>query len=154
MSAGAKAANRSGRYQIRPRSLQEPAHRLIGSYGLFGLKTRRNRNFRHNSESDVREASKRETTKMERQREHVDLTAAEKVIAAGTRHIADQEQRVSKLDRHGHDTTQARSLLALYRRVQAQQIAHRNLILRLLRDSRRAEPAAGPIFRPGHYPPS
>lgn len=90
---------------------------------------------------------------MEGRREHVDLTVAEKVIAAGTRRIADQEQRVSELDRHGHDTTRACSLLALYRRVQAQQIAHRNLILRLLRNSRRAESAAGPIFRPGHYPP-
>jgi hypothetical protein len=90
---------------------------------------------------------------MERERERLALVGAEKVIAAGRRHIADQEQRVSELDRHAHDTTRARSLLALYRRVQAQHIAHRNLILRLLRDSRQTKKAAGPIFRPGHYPP-
>ena len=88
---------------------------------------------------------------MQRERERLELVSAEKVIAAGHRHIADQEQRVSELDRHGHDTTRARLLLALYRRVQAQHIAHRNLILRLLKSSRQTKPAVGPIFRPGHY---
>jgi hypothetical protein len=65
---------------------------------------------------------------MDRERERVDLMRAKKPIAAGMRHIADQEQRVSELDRQGHDTTQAVSLLALYRRVQDQYVAQGNLI--------------------------
>lgn len=152
VSAGAKATI-DRVVSIHLRCLKKRPDLLIGSHGILALKTPRYRNFRPNSASDVREALEAGGTKMEGRREHVDLTVAEKVIAAGTRRIADQEQRVSELDRHGHDTTRACSLLALYRRVQAQQIAHRNLILRLLRNSRRAEAAAGPIFRPGHYPP-
>jgi hypothetical protein len=69
---------------------------------------------------------------MDRERERVDLMSAEKPIAAGMRHIADQEQRVSERDRQGHDNTQAVSLLALYRRVQDQYVAQGNLILQLL----------------------
>jgi hypothetical protein len=69
---------------------------------------------------------------MDRETDLVHLAQAAKAIAHAQRHIADQEQRVRELDRHGHNTTQAHALLALYRVVQAQHVARRNLILKEL----------------------
>jgi hypothetical protein len=93
-------------------------------------------------------------TKMDREREVAHLAHVERMLAAGERHIADQEQRVAQLDRDGRDTKGSVSLLALYRRLQAQRVALRHILLKQLQqDAERAKPDDGPIFRPGHYAP-
>jgi hypothetical protein len=83
---------------------------------------------------------------MNRKMELEHLALAERTVAQGERHIQREEQMISELDRAGHDTRDAMALLATYRRTQAEHIAHRNLILKMLQ---RRDPAA--IFRPGHY---
>jgi exonuclease VII small subunit len=88
---------------------------------------------------------------MDREREFAHLIRAEKAIAESRKHIADQEQRVAELDRDGHDTQRALSVLGLYRCLQAQHLAQRRLVLQLLRLTNQSERSSGPIFRPGHY---
>ncbi|MDE1936666.1 hypothetical protein [Bradyrhizobium sp.] len=83
---------------------------------------------------------------MDRKTELQHLALAERTVAQGERHIAREEQMISELDRAGHDTSEAVALLATYRRTQAQHVAHRNLILKMLQQG---DP--GEIFRPGHY---
>ena len=51
----------------------------------------------------------RQTIKMDRERELAHFTRAQKIIADGRRHIADQERRVAELDRDGHDTKSLKS---------------------------------------------
>jgi hypothetical protein len=60
------------------------------------------------------------------------LTQAERHVAQGVKHIADQEQIVADLGRSGHDTKEARKLLDNFYASQAQHIAHRDRILRQL----------------------
>ena len=79
------------------------------------------------------------------------LFQANKAIADGERHIARQERRVAELDRDGHDTKRALSVLGLYRGLQAQQVAHRRLVFELLCYANHSKRLFGPIFRPGHY---
>ncbi len=83
---------------------------------------------------------------MNRKMELEHLVLAERAVAQGERHIQREEQMISELDRAGHDTREALALLATYRRTQAEHVAHRNLILKMLQ---RNDPGA--IFRPGHY---
>src|SRR5579883_3437661 len=75
------------------------------------------------------------------------LALAEKAVAQGQQHIDREEQMIADLDRGGHDTRLARETLATLRRMQAEHVAHRNLILEMLRQKAQA----GPIFRPGQY---
>ena len=49
---------------------------------------------------------------MDRKTELAHLAIADKAVADGHRHIAQQEQRLSDLDRDGHDTQKASALLA------------------------------------------
>lgn len=84
---------------------------------------------------------------MNREMELRHLALAEKAVAEGERHIQREEQMISELDRAGHDTSEARALLATYRRTQVQHVAHRNLILQMLHQKDKPDP----IFRPGHY---
>ncbi|PWT88067.1 MAG: hypothetical protein C5B56_09405 [Proteobacteria bacterium] len=60
------------------------------------------------------------------------LEQAERHIAEGELRIAEQAERVARLRRHGHDVTEADRLLTLFRDTQAQQLAHRDLILKEL----------------------
>ena len=86
---------------------------------------------------------------MDRKMELDHLALAEKAVADGERHIAREEQMIADLDRHGHsgDTKLACETLAALRRMQAEHIAHRNLILKMLKQ----DGSSDPIFRPGHY---
>jgi hypothetical protein len=63
------------------------------------------------------------------------LAIAEKNVALGERHIEHQEPLVSDLDRHGHDTSEALALLDMFRRPQAEHVAHRDFLLKELQDS-------------------
>ena len=84
---------------------------------------------------------------MDRKMELDHLAIAEQAVALGDRHILREEQMIADLDRAGHDTTQARELLATYRLTQAEHVAHRNRLLAMLRRNG----SDGRIFRPGHY---
>jgi hypothetical protein len=84
---------------------------------------------------------------MNRQMELDHLAVAERAVLLGERHIQREEQMISDLDRGGHDTRQALTLLATYRKMQAEHIAHRNRILEMLqRDGNN-----GAILTPGHH---
>lgn len=61
------------------------------------------------------------------------LAEAEAHVAEGQRHIDRQEQIVAELDRDGHDTKQAWELLAIFRSLQIEHIAHRDRLLRELK---------------------
>ena len=85
---------------------------------------------------------------MERKMELAHLAIAEKTVADGERHIQRQEQRVAELDRDGHDTEQALATLATFRQMQAEHVAHRDLLLKIMQqDAARAQLVIGPIFR-------
>lgn len=84
---------------------------------------------------------------MKRKMELDHLALAEKAIQEGERHIIREEQMLADLDRGGHDTKRAWETLAALRRMQGEHVAHRNLILEMLR--RKETP--DPILRPGHY---
>jgi hypothetical protein len=66
---------------------------------------------------------------IDRERHIAFLKQAERHVALGARHIADQERRVTELRRSGHDTTRSRDLLRIFRDMQIQHIAHRDLLL-------------------------
>ena len=83
---------------------------------------------------------------MDRRMELDHLAVAERAVVLGERHIAREERMIADLDRDGHDTTQARALLATYRLTQAEHIAHRNRILKMLQQ----RSGSSAIFRPGH----
>jgi hypothetical protein len=57
------------------------------------------------------------------------LAQAEHHVAEGRRHLARQEELIAELDRDGHDTTEARKLLATLRATQA---LHQEDVERLL----------------------
>jgi hypothetical protein len=63
------------------------------------------------------------------------LEEAERHVAQGRRHIAEQEERVAGLARLGADMTEARKLLDNFYASQAQHIQHRDRILADLKDS-------------------
>jgi hypothetical protein len=91
---------------------------------------------------------------MDRKMELDHLAIGQRAISNGERHIQREEQAIADLDRAGHDTSLARDMLATFRRVQAEHVAHRNLILKMLQqDAAKPRVATGPIFRPGHYDP-
>ena len=78
------------------------------------------------------------------------LALAESAVLQGEGHIAREEQMISDLERGGHDTKLALETLANYRRMQAEHVAHRNTLLKLLQQSGYCY-SPDPIFRPGHY---
>ena len=57
------------------------------------------------------------------------LAEAEEHVALGLRHIVEQEARIKDLDRDGHDSTEARRLLRLFRETQVQHVEHRDRLL-------------------------
>jgi len=57
------------------------------------------------------------------------LAQAERHVAEGKRHLLRQEERIAELDRDGHDTVEARRLLATLR---ATQRLHEQDVERLL----------------------
>ena len=65
-------------------------------------------------------------TDRETQLQH--LVEAERHVALGERHIADQERRVAELCRGGYDIASARSLLDLFRDMQVQHVAYRDIL--------------------------
>ena len=54
------------------------------------------------------------------------LAQAERHVAEGLQHIARQRTVIANLERHGHDTNQARGLLAQFQSTQALHIADRD----------------------------
>ncbi len=89
---------------------------------------------------------------MNREMEIAHLAIAEKAVLEGEQHILQQEARVAELDRDGHDTRHALETLATFRHMQAEHVAHRDLLVEMLKqDKARAQSPSGPIFRPGHY---
>lgn len=69
---------------------------------------------------------------MNRKMELDHLAIAERAVAAGERHIEREERMIADLDRAGHDTKQARETLATFRLMQAEHVAHRNRLLKML----------------------
>ncbi|HWV96933.1 MAG TPA: hypothetical protein VN130_07290 [Xanthobacteraceae bacterium] len=59
------------------------------------------------------------------------LTRAEQHAAEGERHLARQEALIARLDRQGHDTAEARKILATLR---ASQTLHEQDIQRILNE--------------------
>ncbi len=87
---------------------------------------------------------------MDREMELGHLALAEKAVIEGERHIQHQEQVVAELDRDGHDTREALALLATFRRLQAEHVAHRDFLLRKLGQPPRLQPADGKASKPVH----
>ena len=54
------------------------------------------------------------------------LALAERHVAQGRGHIDRQRQRIVELDRDGHDSAQARNILANFERTQALHVADRD----------------------------
>jgi len=61
------------------------------------------------------------------------LQQAEAHVAMGAEHIRQQRERLSKLERRGHDTFQTRALLAQFEDLQDEHIAHRDRLLQELK---------------------
>ena len=57
------------------------------------------------------------------------LLQAERAVLDGERHIARQRAIVDELERDGHDSTPARSLLETFVALQNEHIAHRNRLV-------------------------
>jgi len=72
---------------------------------------------------------------MDREMTVAHLAVAKRNVAQGERHIEHQEQIVSDLDRHGHDTAEALALLETFRHSKAEHVAHRDFLLRELQGS-------------------
>jgi len=51
-------------------------------------------------------------------------------VAMGAEHVRQQRDRLSQLERHGHDTFRTRALLAQFEDLQDKHIAHRDRLLR------------------------
>lgn len=85
---------------------------------------------------------------MDREMELAHLAIAEKAVIQGERHIQHQEQVVAELDRDGHDTGEALALLALFRRIQGERVAHRDLLLRKIGQATGAQVRDGTAFKP------
>ena len=91
---------------------------------------------------------------MDRDMEMAHLVIAEKAVAEGERHIVLEEQRIADLDRHGHDTKLALATLAVFRKMQAEHVAHRNLLVKILGQNAARLLPDGPIFQPGNIKPA
>jgi len=59
------------------------------------------------------------------------LAQAERHASRGKQHLARQEEIIAELDRDGHDTTEARKVLATLRQTQ---VLHEQEVERLLRE--------------------
>jgi hypothetical protein len=88
---------------------------------------------------------------MNRETEIAHLAIAERAVLQGAQHILQQETRVAELDRDGHDTKQALETLATFRLMQSEHVAHRDLLLQMIRQDKVKPLPTSPIFRPGHY---
>ena len=60
------------------------------------------------------------------------LAEAERHIAQGADHVIKQESLIAELDRDGHDTTEAKKVLATLRETQALHVEGRDRILKEL----------------------
>lgn len=69
---------------------------------------------------------------MERRMLERHLAQAEEHISLGERHIAQQRELVARLERDGHDSTEASNLLDNFEELQAVHIAHRDRLCREL----------------------
>jgi hypothetical protein len=69
---------------------------------------------------------------MDRQQTMEHLALAEEHVRVGAKNVARQREMIAELERDGHDTTQARSLLAHFEQVQAMHVADRERLLREL----------------------
>jgi hypothetical protein len=83
--------------------------------------------------------------RMNRTMELTHLAIAEKAVAQGERHIQREEEMIAELDRAGHDTKQALTMLATYRKLQAQHVAHRDQILKALQQQGGRDISAGSL---------
>jgi hypothetical protein len=61
------------------------------------------------------------------------LQQAEAHVAMGAEHIWQQRERLSQLEREGHDTFRTRALLAQFEDLQDMHIAHRDRLLQQLK---------------------
>jgi len=61
------------------------------------------------------------------------LQQAEAHVAMGAEHLRQQRERLSQLERHGHDTFRTRALLAQFEDLQDMHIAHRHRLLQQLK---------------------
>jgi hypothetical protein len=61
------------------------------------------------------------------------LVQAEQHVALGERHIARQREIVAELERDGHDTTQAKELLAVFLATQATHVVGRDRLMEELK---------------------
>ena len=61
------------------------------------------------------------------------LQQADTHVAMGAEHIRQQRERLSQLERHGHDTFRTRALLAQFEDLQDMHIAHRDRLLQQLK---------------------
>jgi len=61
------------------------------------------------------------------------LQQAEAHVAMGAEHVRQQRERLSQLERHGHDTFRTRALLAQFEDLQDMHIAHRDRLLQQLK---------------------
>jgi predicted HicB family RNase H-like nuclease len=57
------------------------------------------------------------------------LEEAERHVALGERHIAEQRERISKLTTDGHDVTEFKALLFQFEETQVQHVQHRDHLL-------------------------
>jgi hypothetical protein len=60
------------------------------------------------------------------------LKQAERHAEVGQEHISSQRKRIAQLERDGHDTYEARKLLAQFEELQSMHIAHRDRLARQL----------------------
>ncbi len=82
---------------------------------------------------------------MDRKMELAHLAITEKALAEGERHFEREEQMIADLERGGlsEDTKLAYDTLAILRRLQTERVAHRDPLLKMLRQGG----CDDPIFR-------
>jgi len=68
----------------------------------------------------------REAAMIERAMVEEHLQLAEKHVAQGDQHLADQRELIFQMERDGHDTTEARRLLRQFEELQELHIADRD----------------------------
>jgi hypothetical protein len=79
---------------------------------------------------------------MDRQQTKEHLALAEEHVALGATNVARQREIIAKLERDGHDATQARALLAQFEQLQATHVTDRD---RLLSELERERPVEHPM---------
>lgn len=60
------------------------------------------------------------------------LRQSEAHVVLGARHISRQKEIIAELERRGHDTDQARSLLVLFEELQVVHVQHRDRLIKQL----------------------